>query len=78
MEGFLFPETYYFPKGTKEEEIISMMLRKFNKIAEKNNIRKLAEDKYMRFYDLIKLASMVEKEAEKSEERPIIAGIFFE
>ena len=76
MEGYLFPETYCFQKGTKEDEIINMMLRKFNQIAGKNNIRKLAEDKYIRFYDLIKLASIVEREAEKSEERPIIASIF--
>jgi UPF0755 protein len=76
LEGFLFPDTYYLKKGISEEDILSLMIKRFNEIIEKNNIYNLAKQKKINFYDLIKIASLVEKEAKLDSEREIIAGIF--
>lgn len=76
LEGFLFPDTYYLRKGIKEEDILSLMIKRFNKIIEKNNICELAKQKKTNLNDLIKLASLVEKEAKLNSEKVVIASIF--
>ncbi len=72
LEGFLYPDTYYFERENLKGNII-MMLENFNKKFYevfkdyKGNLTK---------YDILKLASIVEKEAVVDEERDIIAGVF--
>lgn len=70
LEGFLFPDTYIFPKGIKGEEIIKAMLE---------NFRRKAMEKIrggpLPFYQTLILASMVEKEAKYDDERDLIAGV---
>jgi len=74
LEGFLFPDTYYVSKQTTAEQIIEMMLKNFEKIWYKEFAQQ-AEKKNKSVYDVITLASMVEKEAMIAEERPRIAGV---
>ncbi len=76
FEGYLFPETYLFNVNMKEEEIIGMMYANFKAVMEKNGVYKKCEAKKPGFYDVLKLASIVEKEAEKPSERALIAGVF--
>ncbi len=76
FEGYLFPETYLFNVNMKEEEIIGMMHANFKAVMEKNGVYKKCEAKKIRFYDVLRLASIVEKEAEKPSERALIAGVF--
>ncbi len=75
VEGYLFPETYFLEYDTPEEEIIDMMLDQFNKVFSKE-----MEEEGKKFNltrrDTVILASIVEKEAVKEEERPLISGIF--
>lgn len=72
LEGFLYPDTYYFERENLKGNI-TMMLENFNKKFYevfkdyKGNLTK---------YDILKLASIVEKEAMVDEERYIIAGVF--
>lgn len=70
LEGFLFPDTYIFPKGIKGEDIIRTMLE---------NFRRKAMEKIrggpLPFYQTLILASMVEKEAKYDDERDLIAGV---
>lgn len=77
LEGFLFPDTYYFEKKMKGKDIIDMMVKRFeyvmNEIKKKDN-KNLSDD------DIDKniiLASMIEKEADKDEDRPKIASVFY-
>src|SRR3712207_4663985 len=76
LEGFLYPETYYFKKGTSEKEIFSKMLEEFNKVYKSSVESSVKKNKY-NFYDTIIMASIVEKEAVNDVDRDIIAGIFY-
>lgn len=76
LEGYLYPDTYEFKKGINNKEIISKMLDNFNvnaypKIKEGAEKLSVSED------DVVKMASVVEKEARGDEERPIISGVFY-
>ncbi len=74
LEGYLFPTTYFFPKGIKEEYIIRSMVEQFKLIYKKYSSK--AERMGLSFSDVVILASMVEKETALSEEKPIIASVF--
>lgn len=72
LEGFLYPDTYYFERDNLKGNIV-MMLENFNKKFQevyKNYNGQLSK------YDILKLASIVEKEAMVDEERDLIAGVF--
>ncbi len=71
MEGYLFPDTYYFEIGN-ETAIITTMLRRFKQVF----VKYFPEIPLEKSSDLVILASLVEKEAKKATERPIIAGVF--
>ena len=77
LEGYLFPDTYEFLKGTDGNEIIDVMLKRFS--VEINNIQK-ETGKNISFEDLdkiITMASVVEKEVERADERGKAASVFY-
>lgn len=63
-EGFLFPDTYLFPKDVTAEKVVAKMLATFD----------LKADPVVSETDII-LASLVERETKTVEERPVVAGI---
>jgi len=75
LEGYLFPETYNFPKGTTLRGIIKEMTSEFQKVWRKYEA--LALEKGLTTHEAITLASIVEKETGQGRERPLIAGVFF-
>ena len=75
-EGFLFPDTYEVEPGTSAEAILQMMVRNFDEKLT-DAMREQAEKKHLSVYELVTLASLVEKEARYEEDRPIIAQVFF-
>lgn len=77
LEGYLFPDTYYFMKGTNtEESIISQMLSQFKKKVIDKYGEEIKKNEYS-IDRIIILASLIEKEAVTDFERPIIAGVFY-
>jgi UPF0755 protein len=76
LEGYLFPDTYYIRKGMSEEKIVKMMLERFNTVFKKKYYDR-AKNLNMSINKVITMASIVEREAEVEEERPIIAGVFY-
>jgi len=74
-EGFLFPDTYYFPKNTPPEKIIKIMVNNFWKHWEKYD--EIAKEKGVTIKEVITLASIVEKEALFSKEKPLIAAVYW-
>lgn len=76
LEGFLYPETYYFKKGISEKDIFDKMLSEFDKNYKKSISANVKKNNY-NFYDTIIMASIIEKEAVKDEDRPIIASVFY-
>ena len=73
-EGFLFPDTYEFAKGAKEEEILSVFFQRFRQVWAE--VSRGATLNGLTPEEVVTLASIVEGEAKAAEERPIIAGIF--
>lgn len=74
-EGFLFPDTYEISSDAKAEDILKMMAGNFDRQLTED-MRARAEEMHLSVYELITLASLVEKEARYAEDRPIIAQVF--
>lgn len=75
-EGFLFPDTYELHEEATPESIMKMMAENFdNRLTPE--LRARAREMNLSIFDLITLASLVEKEALYAEDRPIIAQVFF-
>jgi len=75
LEGFLFPDTYFFDKNSKPEDIINRFLVRFEEELDKETKARLKELD-LSVYEWVIKASIVEREAAIQEERPIIAGVF--
>jgi UPF0755 protein len=75
LEGYLFPETYSFPRGTTLKGIIKDMTTEFRKVWGK--YENMALEKGLTAHEVVTLASIVEKETGQPRERPLIAGVFF-
>jgi len=76
LEGFLFPNTYNFNKTMSTQEIIRLMIKQYRTIwgaAEDSRARELG----LTQYQAMTLASIIEKETGASQERPLIASVFF-
>jgi UPF0755 protein len=76
FEGYFFPDTYYFAKGSKANVIINTFLKEFLK---RYPVEKYGQDESAKkdFYKKIILASIIEREAVLDEEKPIIASVFY-
>jgi len=75
IEGFLFPETYNVPYDIPTATIITLILDTFNARVTDATRQKAAAQK-LTLYEVVTLASMVEREAVAANERPIIAAVF--
>jgi UPF0755 protein len=73
LEGYLFPSKYFFGPGMGEDELLRMMVRSFRDMAG-SHLKSLPEDN-LSFHEHVILASLVEREARKDEERPLIASV---
>ncbi|MEE4363438.1 MAG: endolytic transglycosylase MltG [Desulfotignum sp.] len=75
LEGFLFPDTYYFPKSTGCRRVIKKMVDTFFTVFTPQ-WRKRAESMGFTLQEIVTLASMIEKETGDPSERPLIASVF--
>lgn len=81
LEGFLFPATYNLPRHVAAPELTGMMVRKFRQAMEQIAPALVTEDvtatigpsPVLRW---VTLASLVERETPKPEERPVVAGVY--
>ncbi len=73
LEGYLFPETYFFPDGVTADEIVSAMVRRFEEVW---NALDHAPPAGLDRHGVVTLASIVEAEARVPEERPRIAAVY--
>ena len=75
LEGYLFPDTYTFPDGASARAIVNSLVRRFEDVWKPEwNVRLSALA--LTRHELVTLASIVEKEARRSEERPVIAAVY--
>ena len=75
LEGFLWPATYRILPDTTPEELIRKMLGGFHEAVGDAKM-KVAAERGLSFYQVLTLASIVEKEAMLDPERPLIAGVY--
>ena len=74
-EGFIFPDTYAYYRGLSCRALVTKMIRHFWEVWQEFQAR--AQEKGLNVLEVVTLASIVEKEAMKPEERPLIAGVFW-
>ncbi|KKQ94361.1 MAG: Aminodeoxychorismate lyase [Candidatus Woesebacteria bacterium GW2011_GWB1_39_10b] len=74
-EGFLFPDTYLFPRNATASAVIKVMNQTFEKKIDEDLRGAIAKSDFT-LEEIITLASIIERETKTSEERPIVAGIF--
>lgn len=75
LEGYLFPSTYEVSEDADEDEIIKAMLSEFEEIYN-DNIKEFEADVDLNFNEIVTLASIVERESRREDERALISGVF--
>ncbi len=76
LEGYLFPDTYFFPKGITLKEIAQQMVQRFNAVFV-DSYRQRAADLGFTERQIVTLASIIEKEAKVESERRLIAAVYY-
>jgi uncharacterized YceG family protein len=76
MEGFLFPALYEFTEDTTAKELVADQLTAFRKNFARVNLA-YAKSKKLTPYDVLKIASMIEKETVAPKERPLVAAVIY-
>ena len=76
LEGYLFPETYRVDPATDARELVRLMVAQFQRTFGEE-WRGRAEELGRSVREIVTLASIVEEEARVREERPVIAGVYW-
>jgi UPF0755 protein len=70
LEGYLFPDTYHFTRTQSAHDMAAAMVHRFRQAAHEAG---LSQD----VHNIVTMASIVEKETSIAEERPVVAGVFY-
>jgi UPF0755 protein len=76
LEGFLFPATYDFNEDTTSAQLVDDQLAAFERAWSQIDM-KYARSKNLTPYDVLIIASMVEKEVQVPRERPLVAAVIY-
>lgn len=76
LEGYLYPETYHFARGTTEREVVETLVRTFRRKFESDVAAVLAGRDDLTLRQLVILASIVEKETQLEEERGLVSSVY--
>ena len=74
LEGYLFPDTYKFNPGTSADTIVKAMVANFRKHWG-SDLAFITTG--LNVHETVTLASIVETEAQRPEERPVVASVYF-
>jgi UPF0755 protein len=75
LEGYLFPDTYYLPKGITVTDIAKRMVQRYKDVFT-DDLRKRATELGYTEHQVVTLASIVEKEAKVDAERKLISAVY--
>jgi UPF0755 protein len=75
LEGYLFPETYPLPRRVPAAQLVQAMTDHFARVFTPE-LRQAAEAQGLSVREVVTLASLVEKEASRPEERPLVAAVY--
>jgi UPF0755 protein len=76
LEGFLFPATYELEPGSDAQDLVDQQLEAFRQNIAGVNL-KYARSKNLNVYDVLTIASMVEREVSVAKERPVVAAVIY-
>ena len=76
-EGFLFPKRYEFEEGTTAPQMVTRMLEQYLLETQTLDISGARERLNLTEYELVTVASLIEKEASRPEERPLVASVIY-
>ncbi len=75
LEGYLFPDTYFMRPDVTAAQIVDVLLDTFERKVGAT-LRAASAERKVAIYDIVKLASIVEREARDRNESPTIAGVY--
>ena len=75
LEGYVFPDTYAFPDGTRPRDAVLEMVKRFEREWKPEWNSRLVQSGLTR-HQIVTLASIVEREAKIASERPVIAAVY--
>ncbi len=70
LEGYLFPNTYQFTRTQSLDEMVGTMVHQFRQVAQQVGLNSDV-------HRAVTMASIVEKESAAPEERPVVAGVYY-
>jgi UPF0755 protein len=75
LEGYLFPDTYHFPRGARPDQIAETLVERFREIMGPEFVTE-ADRKALKVREAVILASMIERETSVPDERERISQVF--
>ena len=75
LEGYLFPDTYALPRQAPASRAVRAMIERFQQVLTPQ-VRAAAEARGLTVRQLVTLASIVEKETARGDERPLVAAVY--
>lgn len=77
LEGFMFPNTYEVAISAGAHDVIDIMLRETEKVLEEGDYEAKAKEEGSNIYDIITVASIIEREASLAEDKPKVASVIY-
>ena len=77
MEGLLFPDTYLIPVNATARDVVNMMLTEFDNKVQQNHLDVVAKQHKLTLYQMVILASIVEREIRFDKDRPLVASVYW-
>lgn len=74
LEGYLFPDTYLFPRRVSAQDVVKRMVRRFHDVFNAQHVEK-ARSLGLTVRQAVILASLIEKETAVDAERPLVSGV---
>jgi UPF0755 protein len=75
LEGYLFPDTYAVPRQTSAMTLVALMIDRFEE-SYSESMRQRASELGLSTRQVVTLASLVEKETARADERPLVAAVY--
>ena len=75
LEGYLFPDTYALPRDATADDLVRLMIERFEQAFDAD-VRRTAAARGRTIREVVTLASLIQKEAAKPEDRPLISAVY--
>jgi len=77
MEGLLFPDTYLVPLDGTARDVVNLMLTEFTSVVQQNHLDTLAQQNKLNLYQMVILASIVQREVISYDDAPMVASVYW-